>query len=317
MLEELFRSDPTGEVLVLVHDEATQRRAWGALENHTQLVQRGLMGGRHGTFERVAERQFAVRMPESRDVASIMRVEVGDWMASRTLVDLPAGFGHVGALDAVVFVAGDGEASDPRTTTALLKLEQLCAPGARGCPHRRHAPPKMVAEVFDDKLAARLDARARELGHEHVMVYSIQELRAYFLFQSVVVPGFDLMYEELLGAWGQSIVHKHVGERRIGPCTFVALSRELQRVGEILLALELEQDDGSIRLLSAPRPSQPGATFELARLRGCWVIATDSGGPIAHAPTQAQPHEPHFASPHAAAPTMAVVSGGAHRGSLP
>jgi hypothetical protein len=278
MLEELFRSDPTGEVLVLVHDEATMRRALRALENHTQLILRGLMAGRHGTFSRVADGRFAVSLPESRDAPSTMWLEVADWMASRTLVELPAGFGHVGDLDAVVFVAGDGDASDPRTTTALLKLEQLSGPSELGT--TRTSSPTIVAEVFDDKLAARLVARAKKLGIHHLRVYSIQELRAFFLFQAVVVPGFDLMYEELLGAWGHSIVHKHVGEPRRGSCTFVALSRELQRDGEILIALELVDDDGRQRLVVAPRPNEPGGTFELARLRGCWVVASDSGGPM-------------------------------------
>ena len=111
-------------------------------------------------------------------------------------------------------------------------------------------------------------------------MYSIQELRAFFLFQAVVVPGFDLMYEELLGAWGQSIVHKHIGEPRRGACTFVALSRELQKDGEILIALELVGDDGRSRMVVAPRPQEPGGSFELSRLRGCWVVAPDSGGPV-------------------------------------
>ncbi len=269
MLEELFRSDPMGEVLVLVNDEATLRIAKAAFENHTQLIERGLLGGRHGTFAGGVDGVYAVCLPESRDVPSTMRLEVADWMASRTLVELPAGFGHVGELDAVVFVAGDGDASDPRTTTALLKLEQLCL--------ERPTPPTIVAEVFDDKLAARLGARARKLGHQHLRVYSIQELRAFFLFQAVVVPGFDLVYEELLGAWGQSLVHKHVGTPRRGPCTFVALSRHLRAEGEQLLAVELADDHGRVRLAVAPRPQDHGGTFDLAHLRGCWVVAPDSG----------------------------------------
>lgn len=248
------------------------RRALQALDAHTQLVGRGLMGGRHGTFAAAGAGEFAVRMPETSGIASRMRIEIADWMASRNLVDLPAGFGHVATLDAVVFVSGDGDASDPRTTTALLKLEQLCVRPDRD-------PPLVVAEVFDDKLAARLSARARKLGHEHVRIWSIQELRAFFLFQSVVVPGFDLVYEELLGAWGQSIVHKHVGERRTGRCTFVDLARALAADGELLLAIELEGDEGRIELAVAPREREPGAVFALERLRGCWVVAADSGDP--------------------------------------
>lgn len=279
LIEELFRSDPSGEVLVLVPDERSLARVETTLAAHTQLVGRGLMPGRHGAFESEGRGrgEFRVRMPEQPQTAGVLRLAVADWVETRVLVELPLGFGAVGELDAIAFVAGRGAEDDARTTTALLKLEQLCGRGGNGSAHR----PSVVAEIFDDHLAARLSARARELGHAHVQVFSSQQLRAFLLFQSVVVPGFDAVWEELLGAWGQSIVHKHVVAEPTRPCTFVELSDELRRAGEILIAVELADGRGGVDVAVAPGPGERGGVFG-SELRGAWVIAPDSGGP--HAP---------------------------------
>jgi len=273
MLEELFRSDPGGELLVLVDDEAARMAAIATLDAHTQLVHRRLLPGRHGVFEPVGDAEFAVLLPEVTGGRGRLRIEVADWMASRHLVDLPGGFGHVADLDAVMFVAGTAEASDGRTTTALLKLEELCRAGPDA------ARPVIVAEVLDAPLAARLGARARKLGHAHVQVYSSQELRAFFLFQSVVVPGFDAVYDELLGAWGQSLVHLHVEEPGTGVCSFQLLAERVGQGGHILLAVEIDDGRGGVKLCVAPAADERGGSFAAAALRGAWVVAPDSGGP--------------------------------------
>lgn len=269
MLEELFRSDPGGQVLVLVADEAARQEALRALDGHSELVRRGLMHGRHGTFERQVDGSIVFRLSEDGPPA-LMHLRVADWMASRHLVDLPVGFGHVADLDAMIFVAADRERADKRTTTALLKLEQLFS--------GRTARPRVVAEVIDGKLAQRLEQRCRELEIADVRVFSIQELRAYFLFQSVVVPGFDTVYAELLGSWGQSFVHKHVvpGENESGHCDFAALALSLREGGEILIAVELEGPDGHLDLCVAPKSGKYGARFDVSALRGVWVVAPDS-----------------------------------------
>ncbi len=278
MLEELFRSDPSGNVLVLVDDAEARRAAAATLDAHSQLVSRGLLGGRHGTFvlggEVLVSGHWDVRMPETPERVGRLQFEVADWMASRTLVDLPAGFGHVRSVDAVLFVGADGAQADPRITTALLKLEQLCLD------HDGESPPNVVAEVFDHALAARLSARARALGQHHVQVYSSQELRAFFLFQAVVVPGFDKVYEELLGAWGQSLVHMHVERGARGPSSFAAVARSFAAAGQILIAVELDDGPGP-KLYVAPAPDDPGGHFDAARLVGAWVVAPDSGDPPA------------------------------------
>lgn len=273
LLEELFRSDPNGEVLVLVDDEAARVAAAASIDAHTQLVRRKLLARRHGVFEPVGPTEYDARMPESAPTAGRLKLEVADWMASRHLVDLPGRFGHVAELDAIIFVAGDAEASDPRTVTALLKLEELCGVVGGG------ARPQVVAEVFDAALGARLAARARTLGHDHVQIFSSQELRAFFLFQAVVVPGFDAVYDELLGAWGQSLVHLHVETSGSGMCSFAALTQRLGQQGHILVAVEIDDGRGGTTLCVAPGPSEPGCSFAAAALRGAWVVAPDSGGP--------------------------------------
>ena len=273
MIEELFRSDPGGEVLVIVEDEAAMDRMLVALEAHSALVRRGLMHGRHGVFDRQPDGSIAFRL--SRDATgapSMMQLAVADFVASRHLVDLPQGFAHVADLDVVVFVASQRESADKRTTTALLKLEQLF--------EDRPRRPRVVAEVIDGRLATRLEQRFDELGLRDVRVFSIQELRAYFLFQSVVVPGFDIVYAELLGSWGQSFVHKHIDPgiepSPSGPCTFTSLALYLRSLGEVLVAVELADESGRPKLCVAPYGDEPGTRFDLADLRGAWVVAPDT-----------------------------------------
>lgn len=286
MLEELFRSDPGGEVLVLVEDIEARKKALAALDAHSELVKRGLMHGRHGVFERQVDGMIAVSLDrDSSAGVSAMHLCVADAMASRNLVDLPAGFGHVADLDAIIFVAPHNDAADKRTATALLKLEQLL--DMRGPARTRR--PRVVAEVVDGRLATRLEQRYRKLGIDDIRVFSTQELRAYFLFQSVVVPGFDTVYAELLGSWGQSFVHRHVSpeSQESGRCTFAGLAGHLRAKGDVLIAIELADENGRSRLRVAPCGDQPGTVFDLADLRGVWVIAPDheDRAPVALSPT--------------------------------
>jgi hypothetical protein len=276
MLEELLREQVRSEVLVLVEDEAEQRRAEDALEEHSQLVERRLMPAYHGTFTRRPDGSYVFTCPGTEVVEdSRVHLRVADWMASRHLVDLPAGFGHVGDLDAVIFVADTRGKNDARTTTALLKLEDLLV--AHGADHGK---PRVVAEVFDARLAARLEEHFRTVRKHHVRIYSIPQLRAFFLFQSVVVPGFDAVYSELLGSWGQSFVRLQLTRRTTGTITFRELALGLRRRGQILVGVVTRDEGGPEVLHVAPCADDPGYHVELARLAYVWVIAEDR--PQAH-----------------------------------
>lgn len=271
MIEELLREQLQAEVLVLVEDEAAEQRARDAIEEHTQLVERGLMPAYHGAFVGQPDGSYVFDCKGTEiDEHSRVQIAVADWMASRHLVDLPNGFGHVGDLDAVVFVADAEGETDARTTTTLLKLEQLLV--AHGADPGR---PRIVAEVFDARLAARLEEHFRTLGKHHVRIYSIPQLRAFFLFQSVVVPGFDAVYSELLGSWGQSFVRLRPLKAGSGPLAFRELALGLRQQGLLLIAVRLQDEAGQYHLCVAPGPEEMGFEIELSQLRYVWVIADD------------------------------------------
>jgi hypothetical protein len=268
LVEQLMEAQAGAEILVLLRTAEERADAIAALEAHSALVLRGLLPLRHAAaFHDQGDGVFAI---ESRDGGppSRVRFEVADWVASRNLVDLPAGFGHVANVDAVVLVADDD--SDARTTTALLKLEALLAAAGAAPGH-----PRVVAEVNDGRLAARLQDHCRKAGKHHVRVYSVQQLRAFFLFQSVVVPGFDVVYSELLGNWGQSLVRLRPAREVTGACTFPRLAMTLWQRGMLLIAVEIYDSEGEPRLHIAPAREETGFELDLARLRSMWVVAPD------------------------------------------
>ena len=271
VIEELVRGNPGAQVLVLLVDDDDVARARDAIEAHSALVARGLMPPMHSAFEPDADGTYTVTGEGTAKTADPPRVHLAaaDWVASRHLVDLPCGFGHVADLD-VIILTSDGK-SDARTTTALLKLEALLA-GAGAEPGK----PRVVAEVGDGRLAARLQQHCEKAGKHHIRIYSTQQLRAFFLFQSVVVPGFDAVYSELLGSWGQSFV-RLLPKKKLteGTCTFGELSISLWSDGKLLIGVEVFDDEGNRHLCIAPGPGERGFTIELSKLRCAWVIAAD------------------------------------------
>lgn len=274
MLEQLMEGQAGADVLVLLRTDSEREAAVAALESHSALVERRLLPLRHASaFHARDDGSFTLQAGPEAAEPSRVRFAVADWVASRSLVDLPEGFGHVASLDAVVFIAD--EHSDARTTTALLKLEALLA--AAGAEPGR---PRVVAEVGDGRLAARLQDHCKKADKHHIRIYSVQQLRAFFLFQSVVVPGFDVVYSELLGNWGQSFVRLRPAKPATGRCTFPQLALSLWREGMLLLAVEFLRDDGRGTLHVAPARGEPGAEIDLSRLRSVWVIAPDRESPV-------------------------------------
>jgi hypothetical protein len=271
MYEALMNAGEGTELLVLVHDEAGRREVLAALDAHSQLVARGMMPAHHGLFCRRDDGRIEY-LPDGRatERPSVLRVAACDWSASRWLVELPFEFGHVAELDAIVFVASYTDDSDARVTKALLKLDRVLV-------HEHHAGggrrPRVLAEVLDARLAARLDGQVGGHG-EDVHVFSVEELRAFFLFQSVVVPGFDAVYAELLGSWGQSFVRLRPRATHHGPCCFTDLARALGRAGIVLVAIELRGGESG-KLCVAPDEGDHGCRFELGDLESVWVVTDD------------------------------------------
>ncbi len=274
VIEELVRGNPGAQVLVLVADEERLAAAREAFEAHSALVARGLMPPMHTAFSTQDDGTYVVAGDTSTDPARV-HLAAADWVASRHLVDLPCDFGHVADLD-VIILTSDGK-SDARISTALLKLEALLA--AAGA---EPGKPRVVAEVGDGRLAARLQQHCEKAGKHHIRIYSTQQLRAFFLFQSVVVPGFDAVYSELLGSWGQSFVRllpkKKLNE---GECTFAELAISLWSAGNLLIGVEVFDDDGRRHLCIAPGAGERGSTIQLSKLRCAWVIAADKSATAA------------------------------------
>jgi hypothetical protein len=179
-------------------------------------------------------------------------------------------------MDAVILISSAHEGSDARIAKTLMKLETLTQ------------APRVVAEVRDVEFAHRLRRRATQQNSARVSVYSIQELRAMFMFQAVVVPSFDLVYAELMGPWGESLVQ--LEPRRepplTGNCSFDALSDHLSLCGCVLLAVELCDDSsahahgGACRTSLYVAGSTDDGLVQLERLLSVWVVARDQS--LAH-----------------------------------
>jgi hypothetical protein len=348
LIEALALGAPEVEVVLLVRDAATRRRVRESLVRHTRAVDEGLLSGDHlrvvpdpgvvGDERSACDRYVLERgrwvHRRDRGTRSTCRLVVttADWADVATLVELPHGIGPAIAFDGVVFVATSEGESDPRTTTALLQLDQLverardrdaaaaAGSGDAAVVERPHPHgPRIVAEVFDPRLARRLEHRfaasRNGLLGARCRAVSIQELRAFFLFQSVLVPGFDAVYDELMAGWGHSFVRLEppplvpgVAGDGVDPRTalgFADLAIALRQRNVTLLAVELHAPDRDgdgeapgeratrTTLVVAPAEGQFGDRFTRAQLVALWVIAADAEG-----------HDPN----HAAVPSPSAPS---------
>jgi len=284
MVEALIKAEPRAQILIMVADAAALDQAIDDFDAHTRLIERKLLPGNHGRFRKAKDQALLTWLdPESpiaADHGPHVYLAVGDWTSSRQLTALPLGFGSVAKLDAVIVISSEREGSDARTAKTLMKLETLV---------ERPRTPRVVAEVLDVELARRLRRRSSQLRDEHMLVYSIQELRAYFMFQAVVVPAFDHVYAELMGPWGQSFVNLAVAEPGQGHCSFEDLADRLAARGQVLVGVELLAEGTQIlpTLLLAEGDERAKGLIDLARLSSVWVVANDNV--VASRSARAQP----------------------------
>jgi hypothetical protein len=193
---------------------------------------------------------------------------IGDCSSSRQLTALPLGFGHVETMDAVLLISSEHHGSDARTAKTLMKLETLTQ------------RPRVVAEVLDVELARRLRRRGVGSEGDRVRVYSIQELRAFFMFQAVVVPAFDLVYTELMGPWGQSFVRLEAepgAPTMTGTCTFEELANHLSLADQVLVGVTLCEHGAHEHgpdCRTTLHVAEPGGVrgIDMSRLVDVWVI---------------------------------------------
>jgi hypothetical protein len=275
LIEALLTAEPQGSVLVMVEDDETKAEAIDALEGHSNLVRTGLLDGLRGTFEPVegADDVFQC-IPGNAGGGAVGRViiEVGDWTSSRQLMRLPRDFGAASEMDAILLTSSQRHGSDATTATALMKLEHLQDHlGARGQGNARQT---IVAEVVNAELAHRLDRRYRAMGRDNVAVYSLHEVRAFFMFQSIVVPSFTTIFGELLSPWGQSFSRLAASGGQ-GVVPFSELALQLRARGRVLVAIELLDPNGDRRLLVGQGDPDMNDAIDLSRLDGIWVLQAD------------------------------------------
>jgi len=275
LIEAILTAEPKGEVMVMVEDDDAKAEAIDAIEGHSNLVRTGLLDGLRGTFDPVEDTDDEFQcIPGNAGGGAVGRVviEVGDWTSSRQLMRLPRGFGTAPEMDAIILTSSQRHGSDATTATALMKLEHLHDHlGARG---RGNAQQAIVAELVNAELAHRLDRRYHAMGRDNVAVYSLHEVRAFFMFQSIVVPSFTTIFGELLSPWGQSFSRLHTSGGS-GMATFSELALALRKRGRVLVAVELRDSRGDRRLLVGQGDPDDGDRVDLSRLDGVWVIQAD------------------------------------------
>ncbi len=314
LIEAILTAEPRGEVLILVASETAKREALDAFAGHSNLVRTGLLDGLRGTFEPVAAAEDEFRcVPGNGGGKAVGRVivEVGDWTSSRQLMRLPRDFGMAPEMDAIVLISSQRQGSDATTATALMKLEHLQDHfSERG---GRSHPQTVVAEVVNAELAHRLDRRYHAMGRDNVSVFSLHELRAFFMFQSIMVPEFTTVFGELLSPWGQSFVRLGAQAGQ-GQATFSQLAGQLRADGHVLIAVEMLDASGEHKLLVGQGDPDEDDRIDLARLQGVWIVQRDRNpAGTARYPTVDNPGEPppSDAPPEqpAAAPTEPASGG--------
>ncbi len=273
LVESLLTDNPGLEMLILVPTQAEAAGVFDDFDAHNRLQLSGLMKGEHASFPRREDGGLGCVGEGEDDGQTRIRVAVGDQSSSRRLMSLPHGFGSLGEVDAVILVSGAGQGADAHTTKTLMKIEALLTANSR--------VQRVVAEVRDADLASRLRRHYRELGRGDVVVYSIQELRSYFMFQSVVVPGFDLVYQELLGSRGHSLHRLELeapeGAALEGRVPFSELDAWLdpQRDG-VIVGCEFGEPGGATELVTGGGGSSGDGQVELSRLRAVWTVAPET-----------------------------------------
>jgi hypothetical protein len=269
LLEALVLAEPAAQILVLLDDEDALVAATERFREHRSLAEYRMLTLSPGSFVAQDDGSFVYqpRLHAGLRCGNV-RLAVGDRSSLLQFVDLPHGFGHAGDLDLALLLATRREDGDARTTQSLLALEVARTRGDR------RSPLRVVAEVVDADLCARLRRRTALRGDTQVQIYALERLRAAFLFQSVLIPAFNLVYGELMGPWGQSFARKRVDAAGRGSCTFQALAQRFVAEGELLLGVERRRADGQV-VVDLAGGEGNGGRVDLATLVAVWVLAPD------------------------------------------
>lgn len=280
LCELLMTTHSDVEIVILVIDEGRRQDTLAALDEHTAHFRAGLWHehGISGTFERRADGSMTFHARGRLTAVGSIRVVIGDRTNDSVLLQVPGFECPIGALDMVILLSGHRLESDARTAMAVLKIADLLAARRDGL----NPDLRIIAEVTDDQLAHKLGERCqpRPKGAApgpFVRVLSSREIRAWCTFQSVVVPGFDEIYSQMLGPTDPSFVRlvptleAAAGAER---WTFEALAAALRKRAQTLIAVELVGAEGAGGVVCvAPERGAPGDAFRLADLASVWVIS--------------------------------------------
>jgi len=245
------------DVLLLVADEDQREQALADFAAQGVLARQGFSPVNAGDFEVGEDGWVQWTGGEGRGQAAI-ELRVADWTSPRTLGNLPGTSASAIDYDLILFSSDGSGESDARNTTGLMTLEALAEL------RERTRWPRVVAEVDDVDLAARLNERYASLQRAELVVFSIDELRALVVFQSVVVPHYGAIYEKLLDPRGRGLTPLRVtgGPRRV---PYPMLAQTLRAAGKILVAV----DDGGEVHFGQGEGADDGVELGRARL---WVL---------------------------------------------
>ncbi len=267
----LAEGSQTAITLVMRHEESV-RQAAQAFREHGLGEARGVCFA--GRFEAVGvaregEPPSGFRwVPREGEGGGEVRLVRADWSSERTLSGLEAGVAHVGSYDLVLMMGAHLPEYDGRNAIACLKIADL----ARVARERFTAGSRVVVGVADRELGRRLEesfARATRSGGPALTVLPTEDLRALFVFQSIVVPGWEAIFLELLGPGGMGLMRVPLAEPAAEHAwRFAELAASLAERG-VLFALELT--DG--RHLVAPSPR--AGPWREAEIAAVWMVARE------------------------------------------
>ncbi|MBW2529285.1 MAG: ion transporter [Deltaproteobacteria bacterium] len=275
---QLFFYTPALHIFILVPDEEQVEHVV------TAFAERPLDG-----FSEAAQSvgmRFAATGPgevtcESDGHRGAVHVFTGDWSKEHTMLEHRASGYRLDQMDAVVFTYTPGE-SDPDARTALGLLKLIRLQETRGAAVRSDL--RVLCEVQSTEKAELLHKRfARSADGKRstchpLSVVSTETIRDAMLAQAVLIPGIAAIFRNLLGEGGPELCKlRPVGRCKSAPLTFAQLLAALyERDRLILVAVELEDDEGHRSLVSCPEPGAEGSEFDAAQVVGVVAVGDPS-----------------------------------------
>lgn len=185
-------------------------------------------------------------------------------------------------IDVVLFMSDERTKGDPDAKTVLSLLKILNLHGHPQFGQRFKPTLRVIAGLQDMRKGELVESRFEQEDQGYrtlpISIFSVERIRNQFMFQSIVVPGFDALFGELLGAWGADLMEcePQLPDGLLGAetVTFRDLLYYLyQQYQMILVGVTLQLRDGQRTTTVNPKPGQQGYEFTLRELHRAFVIA--------------------------------------------